>query len=62
MKHPSGRNYLLRVLKYRGGYAEWIIISAVALLTVIAGFFMFYRPAFQTDEVGSEVSNTARNL
>ena len=33
-----------------------IIISAVALLTVIVGFFMFYRPAPKTD-IGSEVIN-----
>ena len=31
-----------------------IIISAVALLTVIVGFFMFYRPVPKTD-IGSEI-------
>lgn len=34
-----------------------IIISAVALLTVIVGFFMFYRPAPKTD-VGTEIIKT----
>lgn len=38
-----------------------IIISAVALLTVIVGFFMFYRPAPKTD-VGSEVISNNRDV
>jgi len=38
-----------------------IIISAVALLTVIVGFFMFYRPAPKTD-LGSEVISNNRDV
>ena len=38
-----------------------IIISAVALLTVIVGFFMFYRPAPKTD-IGSEVISNNRDV
>lgn len=38
-----------------------IIISAVALLTVIVGFFMFYRPAPKTD-IGSEVISINRDV
>ena len=38
-----------------------IIISAIALLTVIVGFFMFYRPAPKTD-IGSEVISNNRNV
>lgn len=38
-----------------------IIISAIALLTVIVGFFMFYRPAPKTD-IGSEVISNNRDV
>lgn len=38
-----------------------IIISAVALLTVIVGFFTFYRPALKTD-IGSEVISNNRDV
>ncbi|WP_314653236.1 hypothetical protein [uncultured Streptococcus sp.] len=38
-----------------------IIISAVALLTVIVGFFTFYRPAPKTD-IGSEVISNNRDV
>lgn len=38
-----------------------IIISAVALLTVIVGFFMFYRPVPKTD-IGSEVISNNRDV
>lgn len=38
-----------------------IIISAVALLTVIVGFFMFYRPVPKTD-IGSEIISNNRDV
>ena len=38
-----------------------IIISAVALLIVIVGFFMFYRPTPKTD-IGSEVISNNRDV